>query len=146
MNKLIGSLIISLFISCNSESTSFKLCSGGLYPYYHPELKYKGSFYAIKNHFYNGYNKVNSENNNGIVRIQFRVNCKGQAGDFTMETYSLEYISNDMDDRITRQLLKLTQKLDNWIPAVDEDGNTLNSHKFFAFKIINGELKDILPK
>jgi len=146
MKILFSCLIICSLIGCYSESPNFELCGGGLHPYYHPQLNYQGSFFAIKNHFYKGYKEVNSENNDGIVRIRFHVNCKGQTGNFTWDTYSLDYDSIKLDDRITDQLLALTQQLDKWIPAKDEDGSALNSHKFFAFKISDGQLIDILPK
>ena len=51
-----------------------------------------------------------------------------------------------MSKKITKQLLNISKTLDDWIPAYDEDGNSVNSHKFFAFKIVNGKLIDILPK
>ena len=56
------------------------------------------------------------------------------------------YESNVMSKKITKQLLNISKTLDDWIPAYDEDGNSVNSHKFFAFKIVNGKLIDILPK
>lgn len=146
MKTAMACLSIGLLISCNSNPDQFDLCGGQLYPYYHPQLNYKGSFYAIKEHFYTNYKSVNSSKNNGIVKIRFHVNCKGEAGNFKLETYSLDYNSIEMNNQITKQLLDLSQMLEDWIPATDENGNTVNSHKFFAFKIINGELTDILPK
>jgi hypothetical protein len=146
MKTLISCLTICLFISCNSKPTDFELCGGGLYPYYHPQLNYKGSFYAIKEYFYTNYKEVNYSNNTGIVKIRFHVNCKGETGNFKIETYGLDYNPIKIDTQITQQLLELSQRLKNWIPAKDENGNTVNSHKFLAFKIINGRLTDILPK
>tara|TARA_B100000809_G_scaffold222378_1_gene231305 strand:+ start:5064 stop:5504 length:441 start_codon:yes stop_codon:yes gene_type:complete len=146
MKIFVSCLAICLFISCNSESTKFELCGGGLYPYYHPQLNYEGSFYAIKEHFYTNYKAVDSGSNNGIVKIRFHVNCNGETGNFKTETYGFDYNSNEMDSQITQQLLALTQELENWIPAKDENGEALNSHKFFAFKIRDGQLTDILPK
>ncbi len=146
MKTFISCFTICLLISCNPESANFELCKGRLYPYYYPKLNYDGGFYAIKDHFYTNYKEVNSEGNNGIVRIRFHVNCNGETGEYKIETYGLDYNSNEMDSQIVKQLLELTQMLKDWIPAKDETGNAVNSHKFFAFKIKNGQLTDILPK
>lgn len=145
--KIITSFIIFFFIiSCNSNSKDFKLCKGKLHPYYYPELEYSGGFYAIKEHFYSNYNQVKSLKNTGIVKIRFHINCYGESGDYRLEAYSLDYKNIELDIKITQQLVQLTKNLTEWIPAQDEDGNAINSHKFFAFRIIEGELIDILPK
>jgi len=145
--KIIIKLLVFIFlVNCNSSKKDFKLCSGNTRPYYYPALEYKEGFYKIKKYLYDNYHKVESFNNSGIVKIRFHVNCKGQPGNYTLETYSLDYKNMIVDSVITNQLLKLTKDLKEWIPALDEDGNFVNSHKFFAFKLVDGELKDILPK
>mgnify|MGYP000854727886 FL=1 len=132
--------------ACNTSSNEFDLCSGKLHPYYYPELKYKGDFYAVKQHYYDNYKQVKSIQNSGIVRIQFHVNCRGETGNYKVETYSFDYLKTELDLRISKQLVQLTKSLTNWIPAENEDGETVNSHKFFAFKIKKGQLIDVLPK
>ena len=146
MKTFISCLIICLFISCNSDSTNFELCNGGLQPYYRTGLSYKGDFHAIKEHFKINYKAVNTGENSGIVRIQFHVNCKGQTGNYKVEAYSLDYELIEMNNQITNQFIELTKGLNEWIPGKDGDGETVNSHKFFAFKIIEGQLTEILPK
>lgn len=89
---------------------------------------------------------IESTKDNGIVRIRFNINCRGESGNFEIETYSLDYKSNRVNNKITKQLIVLTKNLKDWIPATNEEGEKVNSHKFFAFKIINGKLEDILPK
>jgi hypothetical protein len=86
------------------------------------------------------------ENNSGIVRIQFVVNCKAQSGNFMVESCDYNYKICTVNPLIVNSLLELTKKLNGWIPAIDECGETVNSHKFFAFKIVNGAIEDILPK
>lgn len=145
MRLLIRLFILILIGSCNSDN-EFNLCSGKTHPYYHPTLEYKGDFYEIKRHFYENYRSVDGINNSGIVKIRFHINCLGESGNYNVQTYSLEYDLNIFNPRITEQLVDLTKKLKKWIPARDEEGNLVDSHKFFAFKIIDGHLKDILPK
>jgi len=146
--KYIGLLIlILLFKSCQSNhQEGFELCNSTSTPYYYPTLGYEGDFYMIKKHFLKQYNPVNSLSNTGIVRIKFIVNCKGDVGRFHLESYDLDYKRHIIDHKITNQLLELTMELDNWIPAVNEKGEEIDSHKFFAFRLNNGIIKEILPK
>lgn len=138
--------VLALF-SCNTKSSNdFALCWGSVYPYYNPDLKYEGDFYAIKEHFTTNFQKVNSQPNHGVVRIRFQVNCKGQAGNYQIETYNYNFQKDSVHAAITEQLLSLTQQLQAWIPAKNKEGEEVNSHKFFAFHIKNGELIDIMPK
>ncbi|KZS39725.1 hypothetical protein AWE51_08725 [Aquimarina aggregata] len=145
MKIFIKLFILISFASCNSNN-SFELCAGNTHPYYHPILKYKGGFYEIKKYFYKNYRTSHGANNSGIIRIQFQVNCLGESGNYDIETYNLEYDDSVIDRKIMKQLVDLTKELTGWIPANNEEGNAVNSHKFFAFKIIDGQLKDILPK
>lgn len=148
MYKIIHLLFIILSFACTGNQQNFELCGmGKLHPYYYPVLKYKGDFYAIKQHFYQNYKVPPTHvRDTGIVKIRFHINCKGQAGNYLVETYNLAYVLTTIDPAITNQLLSLTQKLQDWIPAVDEEGDAVNSHKFLAFKIEKGQLIDILPK
>ena len=139
-------LFFLLFNCCSSNKRDFELCSGKKHPYYHPNLEYSGGFHEIKKHFYDNYKDIGVPNDTGIVKIRFNVNCKGESGDFYTETYNLDYKGITIDEKVTKQLLDLTKTLNDWIPAYNEDGNSINSHKFFAFKILDGKLIDILPK
>ncbi len=137
--------MICLF-GCNKNNVKFELCPGKKHPYYYPNLRYNGDFYEIKAHYYNNYRTISLPNNTGVVKIMFSVNCKGKSGNYFLETYSLNYNNIIINKKITEQLINLTKTLNDWIPALDEDGESVNSHKFFAFKIIDGKLTDILPK
>lgn len=147
MKKILLVLVVIICKACTAPAEDgFELCSGFTYPYYQPELKYEGNFYEVKQHFFSNYQTIVAENNSGIVRVQFKLNCKGQSGMFNAETYGLDFQRAEIDSAISNQLLSLTKQLDKWIPATDEDGEKVNSHKFYAFKIKEGKLIDILPK
>lgn len=146
MKKNIYLLSFLILINCKSNDSDFKLCQGSLHPYYYPELEYKGGFYEIKKYFYSEYEQIEDGRNTGIVRIRFNINCNGESGNYEVETCNLDYKNKKMNKKIIKQLLKLTKNLTNWIPAKNEDGAFINSHKFFAFKIVNGKLEDVLPK
>lgn len=145
--KIISILgLLMMIYGCGNSPSEFELCSGSLYPYYYPSLKYKGGFYTIKQHFYKNYIPVLDGNNSGIVRVRFHVNCKGEAGNYSTETYSLSYQSIELNSKIVNQLESLLKELQDWIPAIDDEREVVNSHKFLAFRIKDGELVEILPK
>lgn len=139
-------LLCTLFLSCKNTHPTFELCPGGLYPYYFVDLKYKGDFYAIKEQFNNHYKPFTGANHTGIVKIKFHINCKGESGNFDLETYNLNYKDTIIHSDITNQLLHITKSLNGWGPPKDDEGIGVNSHKFLAFRIINGKLIHILPK
>jgi len=147
MRAVISFIICISLFSCSENNEKFELCSGKTHPYYYPALEYNGGFYKIKKHYYSNYKTIELSNNTtGIVKISFNINCKGESGNYFLETYSLNYKNISISKKITEQLLNLTKRLNYWVTAYDEDGDSVNSHKFFAFKIINGKLTDILPK
>lgn len=144
--KTCYNLLIAFCVTGCANHSDFELCGSKLYPYYHPELKYDGSFYAVKEHFRSNYIPVKEGVNSGIVRVRFHVNCKGETGNFNLETYNPDYEKIALNREISDQLLKLTQGLQGWIPATNEEGETVDSHKFFSFRIENGAITEILPK
>ncbi len=136
-------------IQAQTDST-FTLCGKGQkWPYYYPELRHRGGFREIKNHFRQNFSDEtfkNKKSNSGIITIHFDVNCHGKSGNFKIETCDNNYKPNTMNDELVITFLDLTKALNGWYPAVDETGEALNSHKFFTFKITNGALTTILPK
>jgi hypothetical protein len=147
--------IINLLLCCTllyaqEKDTTFTLCeNGGVWPYYHRELKYKGSFWEIKKHYQSEYPIAkfqNLKNNSGIITIQFKVNCKGETGEFALQQYGLNYQPTTLDEKITNYFMEQTKQLKDWIPLKDQEGKTINSHKFFSFRIKAGDLIEILPK
>jgi len=118
------------------------------WPYYNPRLKYEGGFWEIKNHFNTKFPNPAFEKlpkNTGIVSVHFWVNCKGEAGDYTVQCCDFDYKPAEVHPEIVKRLVQLTSELKNWIPGAIE-GKTVNNHKFFTFRIDHGKLVDILPK
>jgi hypothetical protein len=144
------SLVCSTFLFAQDKESNFKMCEqGSTYPYYNSKVTYQGSFWEIKQQYTTDYplNKFQKlKNNSGILTIQFKINCKGEIGDFSLQQCDLNYQPIVLDEKITTYFLENTQKLKKWIPGQDEDGNEVNSHKFFSFRIKEGALLEILPK
>ena len=147
MRNLIYILAVITFFSCNSKSGELDLCGLGiLKPYYLTGLDYKGGMFAIKEKYKKEYINVKKGHNSGIVKIRFDVNCLGETGNFEFETYTLNYESTTINDSIVNQIVLIARKLNNWIPGTNDDNENINSFKFIAVKVINGEIKEILPK
>ncbi len=147
---IIGCLFCSTVLFSQEKDTTFTLCNKGtLLPYYNPDLTYQGGFWEIKQHFQSEYPTAKFQslkNNSGIITIQFKINCKGETGDFVVQQCDLNYQPTTLNKGITDHLLSKTKTLTNWIPAKDEEGKIVNCHKFFSFRIKSGVLLEILPK
>ena len=147
---IIACIFCSTQLFSQEKDTTFKLCEQSkTYPYYYHELSYQGGFWEIKQHYISKYPTLTFQklkNNTGIITIQFKVNCEGQTGDFTILQCDLNYQPMSLNKEITTHFLNETKKLKNWIPGKDEEGNNVNSHKFFSFRIKDGVLLEILPK
>jgi len=128
---------------------NFKLCAKGeMQPYYYPELKYEGDLLAITSHFIKDYNSkknINSTSNSGILTIQFQVNCKGETGNYIVKMVDFDFKETNINKEIVNEILTFTKGLNNWIPAIAEDGEIVNSHKFLTFKIKNSKIIEIYP-
>jgi|SRR5690554_5959 len=152
MHKFTITVFLVIFCSLiyAQENGDFSLCDDGkLAPYYYPELKYEGGFYVITSFFKENYNTNKFKGVNdvtGIVTIQFHVNCSGQTGDYIIKNVDLDYNENHINAELNSHLLDLTKMLDKWTPAKDDNQNTVNSHKFLSFRIIDGKLVEIFPK
>jgi len=147
MRNLIYILIITIFFSCNKKKGELDLCGLGiLRPYYLTGLDYEGGIFAIKEKYKNEYITVKKGQNSGIVKIRFDVNCKGETGNFEFETYNLNYELTTINDSIVNQTVLIARKLNDWTSGTNDDNENINSFKFLAIKVINGEIKEILPK
>lgn len=153
MNRLFVILMILMASAAYAQETDavFSRCPDAPdYPYYYPKLGYEGDFWAVKKYIYEGMagqDFMALPHNTGLVSVHFWVNCRGQAGDFKTVCYGFDYKPVLVDERIVRHLLALCRGLRGWIPArLEGDGQAVNSHKFFTFRIDHGQLVDILPQ
>jgi len=150
MPKQLSTYLLLLFLlslaSCK-DSSEFKLCGLGICkPYYFTGLSYQGGLYQVEKEIKAHYTPVIDSSNNGVVRVSYKVNCEGELGDVTYETYNLDFAKADLNPRLTEQLVNAVSKLSAWNPGKIDGGNSVNSHGFLAFKIVNGEITEILPK
>lgn len=124
----------------------FQLCFdpnyAGQYFNYSQGLQFEGEKVAINRYFEEKYKPVDVDQS-GLIRIRFMVNCKGESGRFRMISSDLNYQAMDFDERITDQLMKLSQSLKGWKP-LPEPGQR-DYYQYLIFKIENGHIKEIMP-
>lgn len=135
---------------CAQNVDEFNLCGEGkMYPYYYPELKYEGDFLAITNHFETNYDSgafKDIEEATGILTIQFQVNCNGETGNYKVKMVDLDFKETEMNKKLIQHILELSKELNQWIPAKNDNDETINSHKFLSFRIEAGKITEIYPK
>jgi len=171
MNKIIIlSLTLSIFWSCqsqenistkkeyprwigdikenNSDNPNFELCNGEnrVIQYFNNSqgFEYYGGKTKILKIFKENYIPSKKENQNGIIRIRFIVNCKGEAGRFRILEADNNYRKFHFDSEITTQLLKTTKTLSDWI-VKESHNKEVDYYQYLIFKIVNGNISEILP-
>lgn len=144
-------LLLKVVSAQTKEDTTFNLCPDvKVCPYYQfPDLNER-KFQEIKAYFQENYpteEMMKLADNSGIITIQFKLNCNGEAGLFTASSCDLNYIKNEVNAEIMNFFLQKAKDLGGWKPPVQSvNGPSLNAHKFYSFRIVMGEITEILPK
>lgn len=143
---IVFNIILIVLYSCSEEKHT--RCGLGVkYPYYYSGLFYQGELFAISEVYKNKYIPItNSIKNTGIITVFFDVNCFGVTSNFRTKCLDSNYLNYDMDFRIVQQVITIAKSLDNWHPGVDIDGCKINSFMFLSFRIVEGQIVEILPK
>ncbi|WP_281980226.1 hypothetical protein [Tenacibaculum mesophilum] len=126
------------FIPCNENDKIFQYFNNG------KGLEYKGSKREIENLFKKKYTHIKVDES-GLIRIRFIVNCKGETGRFRVLQMNNNYEQFTFDNRITNQLLMLTQSLNGWKTKQDGRDREIDYYQYLIFKIEKGNLIEILP-
>lgn len=128
---------VSDFRLCNSE----KLVK----QYFHSNqgLQYKGEKTALRNRFEQTYVPIETDQS-GWIRIRFIVNCNGETGRYRVIGSDVDYQEQIFDERITDQLLEITESLDGW-GIQSKRGKPQDYYQYLIFKIDKGDITDIMP-
>lgn len=89
-------------------------------------------------------NLKSTEKSNGFITIRFVVNCEGKTGLFRIQEMNENYEEKNFDQKLTKNLLDFTKKLDGWIPK-EYLGRKFDYYQYLTFKIENGKVTEILP-
>lgn len=125
------------FVPCNGDDKIYQYFNTG------KGVEYKGGKKEIIDVFKEKYAPINNEES-GLIRIRFIVNCKGETGRFRVKQMSNNYEQYTFDDRITNQLLMITQSLGGWKIKISNE-NKIDYYQYLIFKIEKGNLIEILP-
>jgi hypothetical protein len=171
MKRRIGIILAVLFIGCHTKKVEsveqkylrwvgdieqdiaidrkdFKLCNGDekVIQYFNTAqgFRYKGEKTKLFKTFQKNFIATHEESQNGLIRIRFIVNCKGETGRFRILESDFNYAKFHFKDNIKNQLLEITKKLDGW--ELLKIKNQVNDYyQYLIFKIEKGQLIEILP-
>ena len=131
----------------NSDNQNFKTCNDeNLIKQYFNNgqgFEYLGEKPALVQ-AYENFTPSKKENQNGIIRIRFIVNCKGETGRFRIMEADENYKPFKFDKKITTQLLAITKQLKGWKSKTIKN-TEIDYYQYLIFKIENGNIKEILP-
>ncbi len=129
------------------DKKEFYLCDAENIIQYHNDyqgLQYKGEKIALVNTFSKKYVPTNQEEDSGLIRIRFVVNCKGETDRFRLIAMDNDYKGKNFGKKVTRQLISICKSLDGWIPK-KLDGRAVDYYQYLIFKIKNGQIIEIMP-
>jgi len=130
-----------------TDNENFELCyEKHIFQYFNNSggLDYDGDKLAIEKEFAQKFKSVLLENENGLIRIRFVVNCKGATDRFRLIAMDDEYHEKIFPQTITNQLIDITRTLKGW--KIKKYGDqAIDYYQYLIFKIENGQLKEILP-
>lgn len=106
--------------------------------------RYKGEKIAFKRTILSKFSHRSDQNQTGYITIRFIVNCKGELGRFRIEEMDMNYNNKNFDTNLVSKLMKITKELDGWNPVIIKD-RVFDNYQYLTFKIINGQLNEILP-
>jgi hypothetical protein len=81
---------------------------------------------------------------NGMLTFRFVISCEGKAGRFITEEFDFDYQRTAFSTKSKEHLLEILLSLKTWQPTVIR-GEKRDSYAYKTFKILNGEIIDILP-
>jgi len=106
--------------------------------------RYEGEKPAIIKYFAENYESKGFEKTNGYVTIRLYINNEGMEGKFRMQTMDFEYQPVELNKKFCNHILLLTKNYKGW-NAIQYEDKSLGYYCYLSFKIINGEIKEIMP-
>lgn len=126
------------FAPCNGEDAVFQYFNLA------DEPAFNGEKNLLVEYFKTQYETAPGQNQNGMIRIRFMVNCKGKAGRFRMIQSDNNYQEFSFAPEVTQQLMNLTKGIDRWKILYREE-SPLDYYFYLIFKIRDGQIEEILP-
>lgn len=117
-----------------------------IFPYYYGRKPARFDFGkdSLKRYFVSQYNDFGDFSQTGYITFRFVINCKGEAGRFVTESVGHDFEKKEFNPKIVDGLYKALSQLKGWQPIQFYD-DKYDSYYHITFKIVNGELLEILP-
>lgn len=129
------------------DDPDFKVCyQDKIFQYFNngSGAEYLNEKIELDEYFSANYKPVEIFEESGMIRIRFVVNCEGKADRFRMISSDPDYKEKVFDEKITSQLLQLTQSISNW-PIKKYNKGDGDYYMYLVFKIKDGHLIEIMP-
>ena len=131
-----------------TDSAEFQVCHGddNILQYFNLSEgpQYLNEKPALERIYKSSFQPLSGENQNGMIRIRFVVNCEGKAGRYRILQSNFEYEEIEFDERIISQLLDITKSITAW-QIFYKDETPVDYYLYLIFKIKDGQLIEILP-
>lgn len=129
------------------DKPDFFLCNEKDIIQYHNNsngLEYKDEKQALQQEIFSNYTSVPDSSQNGLIRIRFVVNYRGETDRFRVIAMDEDYQEKQFREEVTEQLLLICKDLKGWLPKT-MDGNDVDYYQYLIFKIYHGNLIEIMP-
>jgi len=129
------------------DDPDFKVCfEEKIFPYYYGTDKagYEFGKDSLRIYFKSNFYNKGFTNESGYVTIRFIINCEGKAGRYEVLETGMDFKEKKFNDYIPGHLLDLTLRLKDW-KIHKYYGSSYDSFFHLTFKIVNGEIVEILP-
>ncbi|MBT8232380.1 MAG: hypothetical protein HKO66_01170 [Saprospiraceae bacterium] len=130
-----------------SDDDGFKVCyNEKIFPYYYGRspARFTSGKDTLRQMILDQFNNNGYTSISGYVTIRFIINCKGEIGRFRTEEVGIDFKKVNFNDYTVNHLLDIVRSLEDWTPIEFADAN-YDSFYHITFKIINGEIVEILP-
>lgn len=130
---------------------NFQLCNSYLYRnnprhrYYYKGVFYKGGNYKIEKLFHKHFKAEDYADISGLLQLEFIVNCKGQAGRFSLKQFNLDFELAEFPLALQDKIMAFGKSLQEWNAGKNDHGVIIDTYRFLNFKFKDGELVEIFP-
>ena len=125
----------------------FKACfEEKIFPYYYGRSR--AAFYAgkdsVRSYFEENFLYKGIGTESGYITFRFIINCKGEAGRYEIREVGMDFKDKKFHPELVDRLFERVKTLKQWNP-VEFYGDRYDSFYHLTFKIVNGEIDEILP-
>ena len=136
----------ALTVSDSCRSTGFQPCDNCLSAMYSVRVTNANErMYQVRKIINRQFRAVTLPGQSGLIRMQFAVNCRGNASELTLIGFSETYAPMPFDPRLTDQLRAIceTQLIPLWQKTPDEKARDYDETVRFSIRLKDGAVSDV---